>query len=294
MFLDKFFKKQFISFYKDENYNLLFETIKNKKVIESEKKEFEEKKDLEKFVKEKIEENPQTYVSSVLLTLNQGVLNSCSKKKYLEKDIDYDNIKIVCINKAYSFYASIYDISAFLKEYKFPIDFLYSIFAIIDYLAKERKNRFYVLALKNYLAILGFENYKPIYSDFIILNEESEENEEIEEIDDLEILDDIDEIEDNIEDVSEDIEDINEEELEEKLNTLTTNIEVNILNSLKNSIKDYYDNYSSDFIEKIIILDSIGLDIAVTSLIEDELLIPTELINIDLLKSINEVSIESI
>ena len=110
----------------------------------------------------------------------------------------------------------------------------------------------------------------------------------------MEILDDIDEIEDNIEDVSEDIEDINEEELEEKLNTLTTDIEVNILNSLKNSIKDYYDNYSSDFIEKIIILDSIGLDIAVTSLIEDELLIPAELINIDLLKSINEVSIESV
>jgi hypothetical protein len=294
MFLEKFIKRQFISFYRDDYYILLFEIVKNKKVIESEKKEFKEKKDLEKFIKEKIDENPQTYVSSVLLTLNQGIIDSCSKQKYLEKNIDYDNVKIICINNSYSFYASIYDISALLKEYKIPIDFLYSIFAIIDYLAKERKNSFYVLALKNYIAILGYENFKPIYSDFIILNEETKEIEEIEEIDDLDLLDDIDEIDENIEDVSENIEDINEEELEEKLNTLTTDIEVNILNSLKNSIKDYYDNYSSDFIEQIIIFDSVGLDIAITNLIEDELLIPAELINIDLLKSINEVSIESI
>ena len=239
MLIEKFIKRQFISFYKDNNYNLIFEIVKNKKIIESEKKEFKEKKDLENFIKEKINENPQTYISSILLTINQGVIDSCSKQKYLEKNIDYDNIKIVCINNSYSFYVSIYDLSTFLKEYKFPIDFLYSIFAIIDYLAKERKNRFYILVLNNYLAILGYENYKPIFNDLIILNnEEKSELEEINEIDDdLDILEDIDDI---AEDITENIEDINEEEIEEikDLDNITTNIEVNILNTLKNSTKD--------------------------------------------------------
>ncbi len=294
MFLERFIKKQFISFYYDENYKLLIEHVKNKKIIDSYEKEFEKKEDIEKFIKEKINETPQTYVSSVLLTMNQGVMDNCSKQKYLEKNIDYDNIKILCINNSYSFYASVYDISKFLKEYKFPIDFLYSIFAVIDSLATERKNRFYVLVLHNYIAILGYENYKPLFSDFLILNEKDEtEIEEIEEIDDLEIFDDIEDINENIDEVSNDIEDI-DENLEEKLNTLTTDIEVNILNHLKESLKDYYDNYSSDFIEKIIILDTVGIDISVTTLIEDEILIPTEIQQINLLKSINRLSIESV
>ena len=286
MFLEKFIKKQFISFYHDDNYKVLLEHVKNKKPIDSIEKEFEDKKEFEKFIKEKISKTPQTYTSTVLLTLNQGVVESCSKQAYLEKNIDYDNVKILCVNNAYSFYASIYDISSVLKEYGFAIDFLYSVFAVMDYMAKERKNRFYVLVLHNYLAILGYENYKPIFSDFIILNQNEEG---IEEIEDLEVLDDIE----NLDGVSEDIDDI-EEGLEEKLNTLTTDIEINILNNLKEALKDYYDNYSGDFIEKIVIFDTVGVDITLTALIEEELLIPTEIEQVDLLKSINRLSIESV
>ena len=296
MFLKKFFKRQFISFYFDNKYKLLLEHVKNNKVIDSIEKEFEEKKDIEKFIKEKIDEIPQTFVSTILQTLNQGVIDSCSKQKYLDKDIDFDNVKIRCINN-YSFYASIYDITKLLKEYSFNIDFLYSIFAPIDFFAKERKNRFYVLVLNNYIAILGYENFKPIYSDLIILNSDEEENEEeiIEDIEDIDLLNEIEEesIDENIENIDE--ADINEnEELENKIENLTTNIEVKILNSLKESIKEYYEHYSNDFIEKIIILDTIGIDITINSLIEEELLITSEIENFDLLKIINRISIESI
>ena len=292
MFLKKFFKKQFISFYFDEKYKLLLEHVKNNKIIDSIEKEFEEKKDIEKFIKEKIDEIPQTFVSTILQTLNQGTIDSCSKQKYLDKDIDFDNVKIKCIDN-YSFYASIYDITKLLKEYSFNIDFLYSIFAPIDFFAKERKNRFYVLVLNNYIAILGYENLKPIYSDLIILSNKEEKEEIIDEIEDIDLLNEIEE-----ESISEDIEDIDEKEvnenLKEDIDKLTTNIEVNILNSLKKSIKEYYENYSNDFIEKIIILDTIGIDITINNLIEEELLIASVVENFDLLKIINRMSIENI
>ena len=296
MFIEKFFKKQFISFYLDDKYKLLLEHVKNNKVIDSIEKEFEDKKDIEKFIKEKLDEIPQTFISTILQTLNQGVVDSCSKQKYLDKDIDFDNVKIKCINN-YSFYASIYDITKLLKEYSFNIDFLYSIFAPIDYFAKERKNRFYVLVLNNYIAILGYENFKPIYSDLIIIKNHNENEEELlEDIEDIDLLNEIEEepISENIEDIDE----IDEEKVNENLKTnidkITTNIEVNILNSIKKSLKEYYEHYSNDFIEKIIILDTIGIDITINSLIEEELLITSVVENFDLLKIINRISIESI
>jgi hypothetical protein len=294
MFIEKFIKKYFISFYKDKEYLLLTETVKNKKVISSEKKEFKEKKELEEFIKEYLNQNPQTYVSTVIFTLNQGVIDSCDKKDYLLRDIDYDNVRIVCIDNKYSFYASIYDLNKIQKEYRFEIDFIYSVFAVIDYLAKKRKNTMYVLVFEKYLALLAYENNIPKYSDIIEIEEKEDEIEEIEEIDDIDLIDDsiedIDSIE-NIEDID-DIEDI--ENIEEKLNNLTTGIEVNILNFIKESLKEYYENYSSDFIEKIVILDTIGIDIEITKLIEDEILIEAEYQKEDILKTINRLSIESL
>ncbi len=291
MFLEKFIKRDFISFYKDKKYFLLIQTLKNKKIISEERKEFEEKKELEKFIKEKITQNPQTYTSTILFTLNQGVIESCNKKEYLKKDIDYENVKIVCIDNKYSFYASVYDIIRLQEEYRFEIDFIYSVFAVIDYLAKERKNIIYVLVFKSYIILLTYENFIPKYSDIKEI-EEKDEIDEIEEIDDLDLIDDsLDSSIENIEDIDE-IEEI--ENIEEKLNNLTTGIEVEILNFIKTSLKEYYKNYSNEFIEKIIILDTAGIDVAITNLIEDEILIPAEYQNPDILQIINRLSIESI
>jgi hypothetical protein len=288
MFLEKFIKRHFIAFYYDEEYKLLYQIVKNKKIINSENKTFEEKKDLEKYIKEITSEYPQSYVSTVLLSINQGLIESCKKEDYLKREIETDNVQIICVNNRYSFFASIYDIAKTKKEYKFNIDFLYSIFGLIDFVANERKNRFYVLVLNSYIAIMGYENFKPIYAD---INETKEHQEEeiIEEIDDMDILDNLSE---DIEEESEDIEE--DENLEEKLDKITTGIEVKILNQLKESIKDYYKHYSSDFIEKIIILDTVGIDIATTKLIEDELLITTDYQKIDLLETINRLSIENV
>ncbi|MEO1924087.1 MAG: hypothetical protein ABGX25_06215, partial [Nautiliaceae bacterium] len=95
----------------------------------------------------------------------------------------------------------------------------------------------------------------------------------------------------------EDIEDLDDiEELEEENTTQgsSTNIEVSILNFIQDSLKEYYNHYSEDFIEKIIILDTEGISPSITKLLEDEILIPAEYKKIDLLETINRMSIESL
>jgi len=286
MWLEKLLKKQFISFYKEENYKCISQIVKNKKILQTEEKSFEEKKEFINYIRQKMDEIPQTYISTMLLTINQGVVPSCKVKAYLDREIDPDNVKIACINNKYSFFASIYEIQNIKKEYKFDIDFIYSVFALIDSIAKERKNRFYVLVLEKHIAILGYENFVPIFSDITTLEEEEEEEiveEIVEEIDlEEELISDIDSIDE--------VEESEDEEIEQE----TTSKEVEILNYLKTSLKEYYENYSSEFIEKIIILDTIGIDITLNSLIEEELLITSEIQQIDILNTMNRLSIESV
>jgi hypothetical protein len=283
MWLEKFIKKQFISFYKEEEYKVILQEVKNKKILFTEEKIFEEKKEFLSFIKEKINQTPQTYVSTVLLTFNQGVIPSCKKEEFIKKEIDPNNVKTICINNKYAFYVSVNELEKIKKEYPF-LDFIYSIFAIIDFVATERKNRFYLLVLQNHLVILGYENFIPIYHDIQSIN--------IEEDEEFEIVEDIDLEDELINDISPFEEE--KEKKEEVIEPQKITVEMEILEHLKNSIKEYYEHYSSDFIEKIIILDTTALDITITSLIEEEILIPCELKQFDLLNSINRLSIESV
>ncbi|NPA11478.1 MAG: hypothetical protein GXO62_04475 [Epsilonproteobacteria bacterium] len=300
MFVEKFFKRIFVSFYFDEEYKVLSEVVKNKKTLESTSKTFSEKKELESFIKDLFDQNPQTYVSTMLETLNQGIVDSCDKKRYKEKEVDISNVKILCLDD-YSFFASLFDIAQLKKEYNFDIDFIYSFFAVIDFSAKERVNRFYVLILKSYLIILGYENQKPIYGDIyslITLDEDEEDEFKEDSSDDVEDLDIIEDIGDDL-DMSDDIDAIDEiedidsiDEVDEK--SVTTNVEVSVLNFLKDALKEYYQSYSNDFIEKIILLDSAGIDEKIANVIEDELLIETKYQKIDIPKTLNRMSIESV
>ena len=148
------------------------------------------------------------------------------------------------------------------------------------------KLNFYVLILKERIAILGYKNNIPIYSEIIEFHKENEEiNEEIEMLDDI----DIDIME---EDLSENIEEEAESlEIEEESHNLElSSLEKDIINHLHSSIKDYYENYSDDFLEKIIFLDTIKIGKELKKLTEDELLIESEIINFDLLKTINQLS----
>ena len=285
MFLDKFIKKAFISFYKDnEAYKIFIEIVKNNKILETQKKEVKEKNELNNIIQSIKEEYPQYYISTIIQTFNQGIIPACNKKEFLKREIEIENIKYICIKNRYSFYISIYDLSKLKKEYKFNIDFIFSIFAPIDFFAKKRYNYIYVLVLNKQVAILAYKDNIPIYSDISLIHKE----ENLEEDEDIELLEDIDIEEEIAEDIEEEAENMDLEEPESDLET--TDIEFQIMKILKNSIKEYYEHYSDDFLEKIVILDTIKIGHTIKKLLEDELLMESEVIPFDLLKILNELS----
>jgi len=289
MFLKFLVKPNFIAFCKSENiYYVLNEQYKKNEIIFNETKEFENKKDLEKYIKETSEENPQTYVSTFITSQNQGVVPSCSKQKYKEMSIEIENVKFTCINNKYSFYTTLYELMEIKKAYPFA-DFIYPAFAIIDFNSTIRTNTLYILSTKEYSYILVYGNKIPVFSDIFEIVEETlqEEEEEIEEFDDIDIVDDFD---DTLDEDIENIEDIDEND-EEKIENL--DMEYKVFNHVKEALKEYYDN-GGDFIEKIFIFDTIGLQESITSTINDELFIEAKLEKIDILKTLNKISRENV
>ena len=284
MFLDKFIKKAFISFYEDEKkYKILIEIIKNSKLIESEKKILNSKKELNKIIKDLKEDYPQHYISTLLETINQGVVPSCNKKSFLKNEIDIENINFICIKNSYSFYISIYDLLKLKKAYNFNIDFIFSIFAPVDFYAGKKDNYMYVLILNNEISITAYKKEIPVYADIFFIQKE-----EISEEEDIELLEDIDIEEEISEDIEEEAENMN---LEESSNNLEkTDTELQIIEILKKSLKDYYEHYADDFLEKIVLLDTINIGNSIKKLIEDELLMESEIIKFDLLKILNELA----
>ena len=276
--LERFIKKAYISFYEDEKYFLQVDIVKNKKIVEKTKKELNSKEELKKEINLIKEDYSQFYISTVIETINQGVIPSCNKNEYKKREIDIENIKYICIKNRYSFYVSLYDLINIQKE--FDADFIYSIFAPIDFFARTKDKIFYVLILKQGIAIVGYENNLPIYSEITFF--EKEENDEIEEIDDIDLEID-EEISEDIEEESENL-DLDEHEIE------NTGTEFNIIDILKNSLKEYYENYSTDFLEKIIFLDTINLDNSLIKIVKDELLMESEIIKFNLLDTINKLS----
>jgi len=278
------FKPNLIAFYKDEDiYKVLNEQYKKNDIIFSETKEFENKKDLINYIHTITEDNPQTYVSTLIQTQNQGVVPSCNKQKYKELGIENDNIKFVCINNKYSFYITIYELMEIKREFK-CIDFSYSAFALIDYKSSLRHNSLYILFDRKYSYILIYKDHIPIFSDIFDLTYEEEQTEEIEDISDIDIVEDFEES------LDEDIENIDEDEIENNdENIENLNLEYKITEHIKTALKEYYEG-GGDFVEKIFIFDTLEIEKNITDIINDELFIEVSLEKFELLKTINEIS----
>ena len=287
---DLLFKPNLIAFYKEEDqYKLLNEKYKKNQVIFSETKEFKNKKEMTEYIDLVIEDNPQTYISTFIDSPNQGVVPSCNKQKYKELGIDIENIKFLCIKNKYSFYTTLYELVELKKTYA-KLDFLYSAFALIDFTSTLRHNALYILTTKEFSYVLIYNNHIPVFSDIFPITEENAETSEEEGIEDIS---DIDIVEDFDETLDEDIESIDEEEEEEKENIENLNFEYKIMEHIKTALQEYYEN-GSDFVEKIFIFDTIGIENNITDMIMDELFIESSVDKFDILKTINKISRENV
>jgi hypothetical protein len=283
MFLKKFIKQQFISFYYDEKYKLLYEIYKNNNLLEENRFEFEEKKELLKKIKELSSEIPQTYVSTIIQTINQGVVPSCQKANFIKYGIEIQNVKYICINNKYAFYTSLYDL---MEIKKLNVDFTYSIFGLIDFKATKKINTLYILITKEKFYLLIYHKNIPIYSD---IYEKAEELAEESDLEDIESDDIVENIEDDIIDDIENV-DIDENEINLENNEIKTGIEMDVVNFIKSSLEEYYNNYADDFIENIVIFDNEMLNEDITKIIYDTFLIEAKKEKFDILKTINEIS----
>jgi len=287
MFLKRFIKQQFVSFYYDEKYILLIQIYKNNKLLNEISLEFQHKKELKEKISYLSKRIPQTYISTIIESVNQGVIPTCKKKEFLNFNIEIDNIKYICINNKYAIYTSIFDI---LETQKLNTDFIYSIFALIDYKATKKNNSLYLLITKEKFYILIYNNKIASYSDIFEKIAESFNDNEEETLED--ISDDLDIIEDLDSDIIEDIDDL--DEIQEENKEINTNTEMDIITFLKNSIEEYYKTYGDDFIEEIILFDTGVVNNDIINLIKDTFFIETKKIDFDILKTINEISRQNV
>ena len=312
-----FFKKTFISFYKENQvFYINKQIIQNNKILSNDNLSFEKEEEFLKFISDSSIENTQTYISTLIDNFNQGIIDSCSQHKYKELGINIDNIKILCL-KDYSIFIGLYELNSFKKEIeKYRVDFIFSPYLIIDLHKKTIKNNIYLLLTSQFLILVIYSNDKPIYSNihqFKIEDNNIEDNKIkksidnddissfdddigiIEDIDDIEDMDDIDNLDDSLDNIDDidnmEIPKLNETEM--KNDILNTKFELEILEFIKTSIKDYYNNYNSDFLENLYILkqDDEKYEKLIETL-QDELLLKIVMEKIDILKDLNELAIK--
>ena len=311
--LAKYFIKQTIlSFFKKgDNYLVQKQIVKNNKILEKVEFEFNEA-ELKQFIKSCFIENTQTYISTIIDTFNQGVVDSCSHSKYKELGINLDNIKILCL-KDYSIFIGLYELNMFQKKMqKFNVDFIFSPYLLIDVNKKNTQNSLYILITDNFVIVLIYEDsIKPKYSNIyqFKLDEETdslEEHEEIENIDeeienidlvdDIEDLEGIDELDENIDSSIDDINDI-EDDLSKDENIddiVEVKNEIETLDFIKNSIKDYYENYSDNFLEYGYIFYDTEISKKLISNIENETFLEIKSEKMDILSTINTLALKEI
>jgi len=310
-----FFKETFIAFYKEnDNFLVQKKVVKNEKVIEEINNSLNEEELIE-FINKAFIENTQTYISTIIDSFNQGIVDSCSHTKYKELGINIDNIKILCLDN-YSIFIGLYELNNYKKELnKFKTDFIFSPYLIIDLHKKDKNNSLYMLLTNNFIIITIYSKKTPVYSNIhqfkvedIIQNEDENNDTQFEEesidndidiIDDIDDIDDIESLDDSLDDIDEiddiddvDIPNIDQKEVQEEI--LTTKTEMEIIEFLKSSIKDYYENYNSDFLENIYLLYTDKLDDKFSQNIENEIFMEINTEKIDILSDINNLALKEL
>jgi hypothetical protein len=303
MFLEKIRQKlikiDLISYYlKDDVYYVLKQRLEDSNLINNQKHEFS-KSDFINYINLSLTDNSFTYISTCMDTANQGIVSNCSNNHYKELGIDINSVKTLCINNEFSIFVGMYDFNNLKKENEiFQYDHLYSPYSLIHSYGIQN-NTAYLLTFEDYI-VLMITHEKPVYGNIYYFKDniidDSDSQIDLDLVDDISMLDDIedlsDSLEDSIEDAADLIDDDNDVSLEDSVDTLKNETET--IEFLKISFKDYYENYSSDFIDKIIILNNHTISDTITTSIEKEFFIDVKLEEFDILKGMNLLAKEDI
>ena len=295
----------------EKSCKIYVKKVKNSKVIHTAKKTFdlESKENLTKEVIDYLlalqEEHEQSYVALFLNTLGQGAISGCNTGAYEKFGVDKKGVKSVCIDKAFTIYASVIDINWVDKIFKkVGLDFVFSPFLILHMLSKDdvasKEVKLYILNTHNGLTLMIKQDKKLLYGSFFNIAKEQDllyeefESSDLGSVDNLEeeLFEEFD-LDDD--DTMHDLEDeIEYDDVE--LNSQLSAMDFRIIRYLDASLKEFYHSelYESAFIDKVKLYDDAGMNEEVIKHIENELLLDTSAENISILDVVVKVAEEEV
>ncbi|RUM63994.1 MAG: hypothetical protein DSZ05_08005 [Sulfurospirillum sp.] len=273
--------------------------VKNAQTIHEEEKQFtipsKEKlsKEVIVFLQSLQEEVEQTYIALFLNSHGQGVVPSCAKFAYEKFHIEYDHVKVICIDRKYSIYASNIDIRWAEKIFsETGLDFIFSPFLMLDNLRKHESRRegivLHMLTSHNSITIMIFDKETLLYGTFINIAKEEDllntdfteeiidEDDTFDEIDlDME-LEESDEIAEILENATIDTE--VKSSAQDENDTIKLKLfgqDLRLVKYFDASLREFYENdlYKSDFVTYVKIYDTTSLNEDIVHYLKEQLLV---------------------
>lgn len=285
----------FISIIVDKNQILLLaRTYKKGEVIDSYERSFEDTKRVNHYIQELTMEFQVFYVSLFVTTLGQGLLPIADAKQCSKYSIDYYSITPIPLGE-YLIYINTKELEKITANFSkiVYLSTLYSPFALLDFLIKDKKiikNTLCVYKYSSYLAVAVYNGQLAKFGAFfhILLEEEaslqsddfeeiSEPVEEVAELenDSLEKLE-VKSLDEAIEDTPDLLEELGLDENNDDDSDLKDFAQyMKMCEYIVDAVKEYYENelYDSEFIEDILLCSEAKLPKTATQFLENELFI---------------------
>jgi len=249
---------------------------------------------------------PQTYVTTMLDTMNQGALPLCSQDVLQRFSVEAELVQSLCIDNSWLAYTSTIEKRWFEKRCKdIPIDLLYSPFVLLYQKSRplfEERPGLFIFHRKGVLFLSVFSQDRLWYSQMILIASSEHEMEEpvLEEDETLDELDfDLEALEDDVRPISDvDILDDFSSDDEEQDTEALERIEytLNLFEEIKAAIHKFYndDRYDHEFIEKVTIFDMDDIAQDLVRYIKDELFMEANLYTFDPIEVMTELVVEEV
>lgn len=322
-FYSRFFKTAFLGVVFDrDGYEVSLNVLKGGEHLFGETKHFgildeDPPKLLLDYIKEIYNSYQIVYVATLLDSINQGAVPSCSKDDYKRLQINTKEAVTICVDNSWSIFASRYDLDTSKKFFE-PLgglDFVFSSFMILRELLTEQLREdaeqalLCVLKMKSSATVAVFMGGRLLYGSYVVFQYESaqEEAPEVEakplfdhheehthdenlvDLDDMAL-----ELDDELTDLAQsggDFGELSEMSSEEIEDMGSLGIDLQLLEFLRTTVAEFYKNpaYDSSFIEHIIVADPYGRGVEVSRLLESEMLIPCAHLHVNLSDAICEL-----
>ncbi|KGI56228.1 hypothetical protein [Campylobacter sp. MIT 97-5078] len=277
-------------------------SIKNKKIINTYEKQFEDKEKLFDYLKNLVKEYQLHYIAVFFNAPTQGLIPTNDTKEFARFGVNAENISCLSLANAqiYTSLANIKECKESFKDYG-GLDFIFSPLSLLYYCIKQQAPRkgivLYAYRQTESVAMMVCKEKEILFGSFFDINfqddattlssqEKSEENNPEEDIDienyDFGNLDNL---------LDEKLDDLKYSAItKEDLSHFSS--DMNMYSYIFSSIQEFYNNplYKGNFIDEFVIFDNENISAVVLDYIEGEIFIRPQVIQIDTLDLMHKLA----